>query len=213
MYDIERNEIKVNVKGFASSTFTHASLNVSVVTQADTGPAAKDLARPTIAKIREVIARHAEAAKVDSERLRASFSVQPDVRYSGGESSMRGYKASYAVRFECRDVTASLALHDELTGVAGITAETPVFHMANEGKVFDDAFADAAKKAKAKFESQCKAVGRDPDSFQISSWYVSDEIPRGKTLSVGANARTTEADVEPGRAVLELTVTFLFTHR
>lgn len=202
--------VVVSARGTANSKFSRSSFKASVVTVAATGPLAKQGARPTIDAIRGVVSEHAKSARIDTERLKTTFEVAPNRVYQNNEHVTRGYKATYTISFSCADVVEALRVHDALTSLEGVTAETPVFHMDSEGETADAAFKDAFNKAKAAFASQCAAAEVSPSAFRVATWSVEDETPRGKTLSMVSNAAMTDVDVEPGKAVLDvkLNVTF-----
>ncbi len=196
----DANIISVSGKGTATTKFTTATYKATVTTRGKTGPKAKEDALPVIEKIREVILRHAETAGIDTGRLKTTF----------GE--FVGYRATYTASFTGSNVKEAPAVHDALTSIEGVESPTPVYGLDDGPAIQAVAFEDAVKKAKAKFESEAKACGLDPANYVIKSWGIQEEQAHGKTLAFASNAhdKVKPVGLEPGRAVLDITVNLAF---
>ena len=202
--------INVSAKGAAETDFVSATFSVSVTTQGENGPAAKEKGRKAINAILEVISKNAKAAGIDSQRLKTTFVVSTDRDNYG---KFVGYKAVYTNKFTCKNVRAATELHDELTSIHGVAADTPVFNIDDNEQVQEKAFADAVKKAQSKFENQCKCLGLDKNDFYVLSWSMQSEEPRGKTLGLIEDSEKRTIGIEPGKATLETSVSFCYTRR
>ena len=207
---MNNESITINAKGSAESRFTRASFYVSAVCQGDTGPQAKERVQPLMKAIQGVLAEQGEKAAIDLSRVKTTFSVAPHETYQGNNRVMNGYAATYTLAFSCSNILEALAVHDQLTNIPGIRAETPVFHMDNEGRVAAEAFKDAYEKAQDKFEAQCSAVGSSHQYWRLVSWSIQDEEPRGKMLSFKATNGTATAGAEPGKAMFDVGVRFTY---
>lgn len=200
--------VAVLVKGSTETEFTSASFRALVTTYGPTGPVAKEKALPAIDAIKQAIIAHAEKVGIDLDRLKTSFAV--DIHHERATGNFAGYKALYAINFTGRNVVEALKLHDALTSLEGVEAPTPVFNLNDSAEVHARAFTDAVEKAKIKFNNQCKAIGMDPSFFRIASWSIQEEEPRGKMLSFTEGATAKPVGLEPGKAVLDMRVTFAF---
>jgi len=201
--------ISVTSKGSAETAFTKATYRATVTTSGKTGPAAKDRALPVIEQIRKTILAHAEKATLDTGRLKTTFAVDVETHRQTGE--FLGYRAVYSAEFSGTNVREAPFVHDALTSIEGVQSPTPVYHVDDGVEVHAAAFADAVGKAKAKFAAQCKGLGVDPNFYEVTTWTIQEDTPRGKTLSFQANATEPKAvGLEPGKATLDLNVTFVF---
>ena len=201
--------ISVTAKGSAETAFTKATYRATVTTSGKTGPAAKDRALPVIEQIRKTILAHAEKAALDTGRLKTTFAVDVETHRQTGE--FLGYRAVYSAEFSGTNVREAPFVHDALTSIEGVQSGTPVYHVDDGVEVHALAFADAVGKAKAKFAAQCKGLGVDPNFYEVTTWTIQEDMPRGKTLSFQANATEPKAvGLEPGKATLDLNVTFVF---
>jgi uncharacterized protein YggE len=208
------NQISVNAKGSAESRFTKATFKVTVSEVASTGPEAKNKIDPLIGIVFKIIQANAETAGLEADRVTTTKSVEPEYTHtnSGGRVAS-GYRATFTASFAGRNVIEALSVHDQLTSLAGVVADTPVFHVDDASEFANAAFADGVKKARAKFEAQCKALSLDPAAYQVSSWSIEDEQPRGKSLSFTDGAKPRGSAAEPGKAMLDVRVQVLFTKK
>lgn len=213
-YDVTPGKIVVGVTGTAETRFTRASFTAKVVTQAKTGPDAKKLAEPVIEKILGAIKSHGEKAKVDRDRLKTGFSVDTYRNRNSGEFA--GYEATYTASFTCRNIGEATAIHDALTSIDQVQSPSPQFQVDDSVEVHAQAFADAVARAKARFEAQVSALGFKPEEFFIETWHIRDDHrPVGKTLSLsnGGDEDGIRASIEPGKAILELGVNFVYVRK
>ena len=219
MYRDNNDSIGVTTKGTAETAFVLVTFKASVNTRGQTGPEAKEKALPIIEQVKRVILAHAgeDKAGIDLERLKTSFSVGlAPQRYSNGGVVLDTieYRATYTITFVGKSVQAAPAVHDALTSISGVEAPTPVYNVDDLAKVYATAFADAYAKASLRFGAQCKAIGLDPERFYVQSWSVTDEQPRGKTLTYRENAVAAKpVGLEPGKATLDMTVNFIYTRK
>lgn len=209
---LNRNQITITAKGQADSGFSHASFKLSLSTVAETGPAAKEKARPLIDAILAVVTEQAEAAQIDAARLKTTFSIEPHRVYEENRTpTHRGYKADYSISFSAKNLALATDLHDRLTNLNGITAESPTFHVGDEAEVTQRAFADAWQKAKATFEAQCATVGLSPLDWEIVAWEEESAGGGGGKMLSASGGPTTR--IEPGKAIYQVTIGFLFARK
>jgi uncharacterized protein YggE len=213
------NFIQVEVTGSTETAFTSASFRVHVTTFGDTGPEAKEKAKPTVEAIKAVIARFAERASIEADRVKTTFDVDVNKLYdrNTGAATPNGYKAVYTAVFSAKNVVEATAVHDALTSIAGVEAPSPVFHADNSPAVFKRAFEDAATKAQTRFKDQCDVLKLHMSNFECVNWVIErNRGGGGKVMALAASANGEGGepiDVEPGRAVLDVTVTFYFQKR
>lgn len=206
--------VSITVRGTAASVFTKATFQVKVVTNAETGPGAKTLAQPTIEAFKAAVVDMADAAKVDLNRMQASFDVALLKKYRDNLEIPSGYQATYACSFAANNVVAAVELHDRLTSIPGVQAESPQFLVDSENEVAAAAFKDAYSRAHSQFLNQCGIMGVDSAMWYMSSWSVQDRVPRGKGLRFDESLTKPKAvGVEPGDAFLDLQVTFIWCLR
>lgn len=203
--------IAINTKGSAETEFVSATFKASVTTQAKTGPAAKEKAAPIIEMIKKSILLYATTAKLDTERMKTTFSVDVDTHRSTGD--FIGYMAIYTITFTGKNVAMAPAVHDALTSIEGVQAPTPVYNLNDSAEVHARAFKVAADQAKVKFDNQCAALGLDPSFYEVKSWSIQEEEPRGKFLTFTEGATPKAVGLEPGKASLDMRVSFAYTRK
>jgi uncharacterized protein YggE len=208
MYYGDPDTIQIHAKGITETEFSSASFFARIIAQGKTGPAAKEQIVPIIEKLKKTILGHAESASIDTSRLKTTFDVVVDQQRNTGE--FIGYKAVYTIQFTGKNVIAAPAVHDALTSIESVQAETPIYNVDDSAEVHARAFDDAATKAQIKFEHQCKAVHLNPQYYVIKSWAITEEQPRGKTLSFREGATAKPVGMEPGKASLEMRVDFTY---
>ena len=201
--------INVNATGSVECEFKSVSFRASVETYAKNGPAAKEAAQKTIDAIRAAVLKHADKAKIDTDRLRTTFEVSTyNDRHSG---DFKGYKAVYTIRFTGFNVTEAIGVHDALTSIPDVQSPTPVFNFDDSPEIQARAFEKAVQKAQAKFESQCKALNLKNEDFRLLGWSLRDEQSSGKFISFNASGGTGRAsDIEPGKATFDVQVTLTY---
>lgn len=210
-YDSDFAGTSISAKGTAETEFTSATYKATVTTTGKTGPEAKKKALPIMESVREVISRFAGQAKLDVARIKTTFPITMDTHRQTGE--FVGYRATWTVHFTGRSVSEAPAVHDALTSLEGVMAETPTYKVNDSAEVHAAAFHDGVVKAREKFKGQCAALNVNPNDFYVRSWQIQEEQQHGKTLSF-ANAATDAlikaAGLEPGKATMDLTVTVTF---
>ena len=206
---LNQNQIRISAKGRADTTFTHATLKVIATRQGPNGLSAKNSVKSVIEAILKAV-RDTPEAKVVEDRLVAQLSVAPRMAHTSQGYIQDGYEATYTVSVRADDLQGALTLHDKFT-MLDVKAETPVFHTNDPGAELR-AFKVAFAAAREKFRAQCEITGRDVAHWEISSWEVEEEQPRGKMMALSAGPET-QAGAQPGQATVSLTAVFLFTHR
>lgn len=202
-------QIHIRAKGQAPTRFVGADFTVKVTTQADFGPEAKAQAQARIALIHNVLQTWQGPAEIQADQLHTIFTVKTHHIYRNNANEFAGYQALYVLTFRAQNVAEAIGLHDALTSIPGIEAETPRFILDDSPEVQTAAFHDAAEKAQALFEGQAAALGFDTTHFKIRAWATLDEdrYRGGKTVSLGDEANKL---VSPGRAVREMLVNFSY---
>lgn len=209
----EKDCVSITVRGTAASVFTKATFQVKIVTSAETGPQAKGLAQPTIEAFKAAVVGMADAARVDLSRMQASFDVALVKKYHDNMEIAAGYQAIYVCSFAADNVAAAVELHDRLTSIPGVQAESPQFLVDSEHEVAAVAFKDAYSRAHSQFLNQCGIMGVDSKMWRMSSWHVQDRVQRGKGLRFDESLSKPKAvGLQPGDALLDIQVTFTW-HR
>lgn len=209
---MNEDSIRIKAPGSTETEFKTVSFRASVTATARTGPAAKKEAKGRIDQILQVVAAFTTRAGIETDRVRTTFAVDVTKDYTTG--AFNGYQALYTISFKAKKISEAVALHDALTSIDGVESPTPVFNFDDSPEVRARVFENAASKAKATFESQCRALSYDPERFHISRWYfVPEHRPSGKFLSpvsVTDDTASSSVDITPGRALLEMTYEFEF---
>lgn len=210
-YYVDNDAIRVTARGTAEAEFASVTYRAKASKSAKTGAEAKALVQPMIEQIKSVVHEHAERGKIDTGRLKTTFAVDVDTNRHTGEFC--GYKATYSIEFTGRQVSAATGIHDVLTSLGEVQAPTPVFNLDTTAEVQSMAFHDAVARARELFAGQCAALDLNPSDFYVLTWAVETDRPSGKTLSVASSSTGSVVEVSPGRAVLEVTVTLLWTRK
>jgi uncharacterized protein YggE len=213
--EAEQFLVSVTGHGTAQATFTAVQYSAAVNTTGKTGPKAKEAAKPIIAQIRDLIEKNAEEAGLDVQRIKPTFRITKAVRYDESKRQQvhDGYQANYTVAFVGKDVAAATKLHDQLTSIEGVEADTPVFLVDSSLDLEAEAFRLAVKDAKDRFESQCLALGMRTDTFRLVTWNAGDDHGhRGKVMALAASSGGggKPVDLEPGKADKTVTVTLQY---
>ncbi len=206
-------QIIVFAKGRAESMFERATFSVSCSDTGPTGHDAKLNAASSMNALRQLIVEWSTRAKLDPT-IKTTMVVEPFYLYppdNRSEKTLGGYKATFTAEFVAGNVIEALALHDALTSIPRVAAQTPVFHVKDSNQVRDQAFKDAVLNANAKFNAQCAALGINPKLYEVSTWTIEDEQPRGKSISFKEGATPKSIETTPGAALLEIGVNFFFT--
>jgi uncharacterized protein YggE len=211
-YDQKPGQIAVSVRGSAETKFTSVSFQVTIVKQNKQGPAAKAEAETLIGEVKKVISSHAKSAEIDTTRIKTTFPVE--IYHSRHTGEFAGYQATWTCNFTAKNVGEATRLYDALTSIDGPQAKSPTFHVSAE--VHARAFQDAWAKAKARFSYQCGAVGQKFEDYELLSWHIHDDTrPAGKMLALSAGSGSEDGlvSVEPGKAILDIGVNFVFVKK
>ncbi len=201
--------IQVHTRGSVETEFISATFTAAVITPGKSGPEAKEKARPIIDQILTSIRKNAVEGGIDLSRLQTTFRVS--VHHNRNTGEFDGYEATYTIKFTGKNVAAAPAIHDALTSIVSVQADTPKYNLNDSADIHARAFQDASDKAKVKFNLQCKALGHNPADYGIRSWSIQDEEPRGKTLSINVDGSAPKpVGLEPGKAQLDIKVTFIY---
>lgn len=218
---MQQQQVFINVtgQGIAKAKFTSVGYSVTVNANGKTGPAAKKAAKPTIDKIRAVIAEHAKTAELDTTRLTSDFHIQKVTEFDHATRTNKhgGYMATYSVSFTGKNIEAATTVHDALTSIDGAEADSPQFRVEASSALEAKAFENAIKKAKQRFVDQCKALGLDPDDYTVASWTTREDQPhRGKMMALAADVGSSgdePVQIEPGKAEFRVNVTISFAQK
>lgn len=209
-------DIQISSRGVATATFSSVGYAVKVRNRGKTGLAAKAETTPVIETLLGIVSKFATEAGIDMTRLKTDFSVGQNLVYDNrsGDHEQKGYLATYSLSFTGTVVEAATKLHDALTSVEGAEVASPNFIVDNSAEVENRAFANAVDIAKARFNSQCTALGLDPRAFRISSWHTREERLTGKMMAVASMAGTQNSapvEIEPGQAESVVLLTLVYS--
>jgi uncharacterized protein YggE len=194
--------IDVHTQGSAETDWLSATYSASVVCSGKTGPEAKTKLAPITEKILEAVRSKADAAGIDLGRLQTTLNVS--IRNNRQTGEFEGYNATYTIKFNGKSVAAAPEVHDALTSIESVMADTPKYNLNETNEAHGQAFKEAYDKAKLKFETQCKATGLDSTEWGLKSWDIQDEEHRGKTLGYNTDGNAPKAiGLKPGRALIE----------
>lgn len=214
---VDVDEPLITVKGTAkvTSNFRSVRFRVGVCAFAVNGPEAKKAARPTIDKIQQVIRTFAEKARIDTDHLQSRFDVVPIHRTDPMtyETKVNGYRADYSLEFICFILEQAVDLHDALTSIEGVRANSPEFLFSETDISGQKGFEEAVKSAKRAFELQCRALELDPKQYEIVHWELTDAEPShaGKSMALSRDQSVTHG-VTPGTGVFEIAVNVSYRH-
>lgn len=216
-----RDSISISATGAAEAVFTHASFQVTISATAETGPEAKEQARPRIDNVLKVVKDFGEKAAIDTNKLQSRFSVNSyrSHNHNTGLSELRGYSATYELSFNAKNVEEATALHDALTSIKGVDAPSPEFHVEANDTLRQVAFQNAVNSARERFKAQCTALGLDPNNFYIASWSDEGDRPvfRGKSMALEAAASPMSSSepiaLKPGSATYSVRVSLEYARR
>lgn len=198
----------ITTEGREPARFSSVTFKVSVTAYGPTGPEAKANARAPINQIRAWLHGDlGEQAGVDKTRLDTSFEISPTTVYNEQRRvhEPNGYKAVYTATFTGTKPEGAIALHDELTAIEGVSAETPVFNIENTAELEEKAFARAWYEARRRFRDQCTTLDLEPKDHEVIRWDIEEKRRGGKGVSV-----EDEEGPKPGRADFILKVKFTF---
>lgn len=198
----------ITTEGRALATFSSVNFRVSVTTHDQNGPEAKDKAHQLIKRIEDTLKGPAGmAAGVDLTRLETSFMTKPKTTYDRdkGVHAPDGYEAVYTVTFTGNKLDGAIALHDALTSIKGVVADTPVFNITNTAELEEKAFGMAWGEARRRFWAQCRILEANQDNFEIIRWEIEERRRGGKGISI-----EDEDGPKPGQADFILKVKFTF---
>lgn len=210
----QENAIVVEARGVSGERLLSADFSAKVEVVAEDGPTAKAGAKPTIARVHQVIKHYQEAARISTRDLKTHFVVAPNQVHdrSLGVVVRQGYKATFVIKFTANSVEKAMELHDALTEIKDVEAASPEFRFHDEDSVRLAAFEQAVKAAKEKFAAQCRALGLDQDAFEIACWRTGEEQHRGKTLAYVDKGPEAQG-IEPGRATITVVLYLTYKHK
>jgi uncharacterized protein YggE len=178
-----------NVTGVATAQYDTVIYTCNVRGEGKTGPKAKEAARPAIDALEATLKKlEASGVKIDVAGLRAEPQVQPAYDYDANRRQVpRGYTASYVLTFQSDSVDRVSEVHDQLTEIVGVSADTPNFKVKNLTKLHSKALRDARSKRDARFKDECAAFGLNPDDYCMDSYLPSyDESESAGPEAFGA---------------------------
>ena len=203
--------ISISSDGTAIATFDGAEFNLEVKGAGKTGPRAKENTRAVMNKIYQAVqGLENEGASFDQDRTRSSLSVEMAYKRTSGGQVFDGYLARFKICLYTEKMDKIAVIHDALTSIEGAEVQSPTFKLndTQKNRLQDEAFVSAVALGKSRFEIQARALGFDPDDFEIDSWNTYYNATRGRSFKncVIGDANETVA-VKAGKADVSITLT------
>ena len=202
-------QIRVKGTGSAQTTFEKATFRVGVLTRAEFGPKAKELAKGTMAEVLAAIDSFGDS--IDRAGLKTQFEVKPYSTHNGNHYSHMGYEAKWTCEFAVLDIEKATLVHDALTSIKGVAADTPVF-IVDKSEAEKIAFQLAVDDAKARFAAQAKAIGHPMQAYRIETWGIEDDRRHhggGKLMALESDDND-GVKLVAGKAVLTTNVVLVY---
>lgn len=205
-------QIPITGRGAVETVFDSVRYTVRVHALAPTGHEAKDAARKVIDQFHACISEFGPEAGLDLGMIRSKFGVGY-VRKDAYEP-VAGYRASYEVTFEGRNVATATRMHDRLTSIVGLESPTLEFLVSDLSDCEEAAFDKAVNQSKQKFLVQCRALGLSSDDYEPVTWYVERNTGGGKTMALHTpETKAKPIGLEPGAALVEQVVTITYARK
>ena len=186
---------------------------------ASSGPIAKALINDSVKELTDYYDILRSGGQTRNKR--SSTSVKPFRQYNQRteDNEFGGYVALYTLEFSTLDVSAVSSIHDHLTSIDGVSAESPSFTFLDPESHRRRALEAAWELVQERFEHQCTVLCRPRDNFRGESWTV-DFRDRRDTFSKVANYATealcagdVSMDAEGGIARVQVTLNVTFVYQ
>lgn len=205
----------VNAQGTASADYDRATFSLIATKQAKTAASAKAAVEQVVAKIRKAIETFEKAGlQIDRGTLRANYSSTPHYTYVKEKARIVGYQTSYSLAFTSPSLDMVSDVQDQLTELKDVIVNDVEFGIKDTEALKLQALEDAHGRATARFEAECKVLGKDPDNYEIVSWNVHYNDGAGRivrhfansVIAAAAESAPSEMAIESGKADVHVTL-------
>lgn len=203
--------ISISSDGTAIATFDGAEFNLEVKGTGKTGPRAKANTRVVMNRIYQTVkGLENEGAIFDQDRTKSSLAVEMAYKRTPAGQVFDGYLARFKIALYTEKMDKISTIHDALTSIEDAEVQSPTFKLNDiqKNRLQFEAFKKAVTLGKDRFEMQARALGFDPDDFEIDSWVVYYNATRGRSFKncVIGDANESVA-VKAGKADVSVTLT------
>lgn len=214
-----RTATVVSGTGVALVPYDVANFTCTVSDTAKSGPRAKEKIQDAVKNLTDYYAVLRTEGKTRNKR--SSMSVKPVHKYNSRTETneFKGYEATYTFEFSTLDVAAVSTIHDQLTSIDGVAAESPSFTFLAPESHRRKALEAAWELVQERFEHQCVVLESPRDKFRGESWKVNFN-DRRETFSKVANYANEvlgdgdiPMDVEGGIARVKVTLDVTFVYK
>lgn len=154
---LEGTTLDVVAQGATTRVPDLATIRTGVVTQAPTAVAALAENAGRMARVLAALKRAGVAAR---DVTTTAATLNPQYRYADNQPPVIiGYQATNTVSVRFRDVATTGAILDALVAQGANQIEGPTLSLAQPDAAFDEARADAVKRARARAELYARAAG------------------------------------------------------
>lgn len=149
--------LDVSAEGRSTRVPDIATIRAGVVTQAPTAAAAL---ADNSARMARVLAALKRAVVADRDVQTSSVGLSPQYRYVENQPpAITGYQATNTVAIRFRDIARSGAILDALVNEGANQIDGPALSIDKPDAAFDEARADAVRRARARAELYARAAG------------------------------------------------------
>lgn len=175
----------VSGQGSVVGEYDRIRFNLTITGTADTGAEAKAKLKEPLRKVDELLKKASDdGIELAKSQTVSPYSIRKEHRWSDTENRQEfsHYVANYQLGFVLLSVEAVTALMDSLTEINGLEVASPQFLVSTEQRTKLEAKAQelAVEDARSKFQQQCKLLGKNPESFEVSEWSF-ENARRGNT--------------------------------
>jgi len=155
--------------GYVLIQYDYASICMKIHGRGTTGPEAKDQTQQPAEAVFSVL----KEFEIKDTEYRSTFDLKENTRYSheSKEHEFAGYKATRYITVFVRKLEHLSELHDRLTSVNGVEVGQPKLKLLPETRMRaqEEALEQAFKKAKRRWENECRILGLDSSHYYQST--------------------------------------------
>jgi uncharacterized protein YggE len=221
------NSVVTQVSASGSISAEYDLVNVSFQIQATekTSSAAKDALRETVNTVLAAIEYLQSREGVTFNKDRTTSGIHVNVNRVMHENKWRnkGFIATYSYSCQSTSVDKIGLIMEHLAGIDNVQISNPVFKLSNATQKQEAALRVAADRTNARFVSQCRMLGKNPDDYEIIEWNVSydesqvDAGPPATARAFSASplggssaSNSNEIQIQSGKARITATLTVGF---
>ena len=205
--------LEVTAEGHTTRVPDLATVSAGVVTQAPTAAAAF---AANAAQMARVLAALDAAGIAKHDTQTATVQLQPQYRYADNQPPVvTGYQATNTIMVKLRDIARGGRVVDALVQAGANQVNGPSLSIDEPDAAFDEARADAVKRARTRAELYAKAAGLTVARILSISEDGADAPtpPRPYAMMRTAAAPAADTEMRPGEQEVTVRVTMRFVLR